>query len=94
MGSALTRSRASPAGLTTQVGFIRLAHQRTPNSGEPEFGGPSPSQKRFAKTMELQVKPGNDRGDERRNRTRVTKVCALSRGRRHWRSDPAMASLR
>ena len=38
---------ASPAGLTTQVGFIRLAHERNPNSGEPEFGGPSASQDAF-----------------------------------------------
>src|SRR3954447_21559654 len=44
IGSALTHSLPSPAGLTTQVGFIRLAHERNPNSGEPEFGGPSASQ--------------------------------------------------
>jgi hypothetical protein len=28
----------SPEGLTTQVGFIRLAHPTRPNSGLPEFG--------------------------------------------------------
>ena len=54
---------ASPAGLTTQVGFIRLAHERNPNSGEPEFGGPSASQEHFAKKMDCRVKPGNDGGE-------------------------------
>ena len=29
---------ASPAGLTTQVGFIRLAHLKCPKSGKPDFG--------------------------------------------------------
>jgi hypothetical protein len=38
---------ASPAGLTTQVGFIRLA-PLDPNSGKPEFGGPS----LFARTFD------------------------------------------
>src|SRR5713101_5469436 len=28
----------SPAGLTTQVGFIRLAHLNLPKSGRPDFG--------------------------------------------------------
>src|SRR5260370_8468314 len=28
----------SPAGLTTQVGFIRLAHLKCPKSGRPDFG--------------------------------------------------------
>jgi hypothetical protein len=28
----------SPAGLTTQVGFIRLAHLERPKSGKPDFG--------------------------------------------------------
>src|SRR5215813_15158904 len=37
--AALTSSPdVSPAGLTTQVGFIRLAHSKRPNSGKPEFG--------------------------------------------------------
>jgi hypothetical protein len=31
-------SVASPAGLTTQVGFIRLAHLKCPKSGKPDFG--------------------------------------------------------
>jgi hypothetical protein len=63
IGSALTHSLPSPAGLTTQVGFIRLAHERNPNSGEPEFGGPSASQEHFAKKMDCRVKPGNDGGE-------------------------------
>jgi hypothetical protein len=53
IGSALTHSLPSPAGLTTQVGFIRLAHEKSGpsawqdtfyekdglhrNSGVPEF---------------------------------------------------------
>src|SRR5262249_62139131 len=31
--------QTSPAGLTTQVGFIRLAHGKCPKSGKPDFGG-------------------------------------------------------
>ena len=34
----IASSAEPPAGLTTQVGFIRLAHYRCPNSGKPEFG--------------------------------------------------------
>jgi hypothetical protein len=60
IGEGLTYSLVSPAGLTTQVGFIRLAHERNPNSGEPEFGGPSTSKNIFAKKMDCRVKPGND----------------------------------
>ena len=74
---------ASPAGLTTQVGFIRLAHERNPNSGEPEFGGPSPSQERFAKKMDCRVKPGNDGGAMSSSRPRpetgTCRRCAPSR---------------
>src|SRR5258708_36715406 len=33
-----TATDASPAGLTTQVGFIRLAHLKRPKSGKPDFG--------------------------------------------------------
>src|SRR5262249_14573467 len=31
-------SHVSPAGLTMQVGFIRLAHLKCPKSGKPDFG--------------------------------------------------------
>src|SRR5262249_15037843 len=33
-----TLTSPSPAGLTTQVGFIRLAHLIIPKSGKPDFG--------------------------------------------------------
>jgi hypothetical protein len=57
----------SPAGLTAQVGFIRLAHEDR-NSGKPEFGGPSllrdnpiaSSPDSFAKKMDARVKPAHD----------------------------------
>ena len=32
-------AHASPAGLTTQVGFPRLAHSMRPKSDKPDFGG-------------------------------------------------------
>jgi hypothetical protein len=37
-GSLAPRNFPSPAGLTTQVGFTRLAHLKRPNSGVPDFG--------------------------------------------------------
>jgi hypothetical protein len=40
-------SRASPAGLTTQVGFIRLAHLMPRNWVNPISGGPSPFARSF-----------------------------------------------
>jgi hypothetical protein len=57
---------ASPAGLTTQVGFIRLAHLKRPKSGKPDFGWSIVLRKTFfAKRMDCRVKPGNDGGSRR-----------------------------
>src|SRR5262249_44633967 len=46
---------ASPAGLTTQVGFIRLAHLNARNRVKPISGGPSSSQDVFAKKTGFRV---------------------------------------
>src|SRR3979490_621467 len=45
--SELAHPPASPAGLTTQVGFIRLGHLRCPNLGKPKFGWSILSQDAF-----------------------------------------------
>jgi hypothetical protein len=51
------------AGLTTQVGFIRLAHSRRPNSGKPEFVWSisfANAKCIFLEKMDCRVEPGND----------------------------------
>ena len=54
-------AHASPAGLTTQVGFPRLAHLKRPKSGRPDFGWSIILGKNiFPKRMDCRVKPGND----------------------------------
>jgi hypothetical protein len=45
-------SPPSPAGLTTQVGFIRLAHLKCPKSGKPDFGWSIVFAKLFSKRMD------------------------------------------
>jgi hypothetical protein len=57
----LAAAQPSPAGLTTQVGFIRLAHLKRPKSGKPDFGWSIILRKKLsAKKMDCRVKPGND----------------------------------
>src|SRR5262249_43213286 len=51
---AESQPHVSPAGLTMQVGFIRLAYLKGPNSGKPEFGWS------IALRMDGRVKPGHD----------------------------------
>ena len=45
----------SPAGLTTQVGFIRLAHLECPKSGKPDFGWSIIFATIFTKKMDCRV---------------------------------------
>src|ERR1700756_633703 len=47
-------AKSSPAGLTTQVGFIRLAYLKCPKSGEPISDGPR-VEAHFRKRMECRV---------------------------------------
>jgi hypothetical protein len=57
----LAAAQLSPAGLTTQVGFIRPAHLKCPKSGKPDFGRSIILRKKLsAKKMDCRVKPGND----------------------------------
>ena len=61
LAHTLITQQMSPAGLTTQVGFIRLAHLKCPNSGRLELGWSINLRKKFfAKLMDCRVKPGND----------------------------------
>ena len=56
----LAAAQLSPAGLTTQVGFIRPAHLKCPKSGKPDFGWSVFFAGSVAKKMDCRVKPGND----------------------------------
>jgi hypothetical protein len=50
-------------GLHRNSGLSEFRIYLRRKSGEPEFGGPSASQERFAKKMDCRVKPGNDGGE-------------------------------
>ena len=76
------RRSASPAGLTTQVGFTRLAHSKCPTRAYPSSGGPSFfARSLFAKKMDCRVKPGNDGGEtSHANRKSIRAKRALVAG--------------
>jgi hypothetical protein len=68
-GARPLQSLQSPAGLTTQVGFIRLAHVKRPKSGKPDFGWSIVFARPFLpsgwigpRVKPAGVKPGNDDG--------------------------------